>query len=78
MEISVTFKAGDDSNQKLASARVCARELSSIECSWHGKRPTVKVDLDDQGELKWALKDVCCEAFGRELSKAIDEVMPKL
>jgi hypothetical protein len=68
MEISVKFPVGDDSHQKLERARACAQELSSIECSWHSQSPTVSVDLDDQGELKWALQEVCCDEFGRELA----------
>ncbi len=80
MEMGVSFRLGgdDEVDRKLERAQACAQELSSIECSWHGKRPSVAVGLDDAGNIKWAVRQVCCEEFKQQIVQAIQDVMPKL
>jgi hypothetical protein len=78
MQIEATFKLGDDREKKLKNAKVCAGQLSSVECSWHKRRARVQVAMDDQGELKWSIQDACCDDLKRELAKAIEEVSPRL
>jgi len=79
MEITTTFRlGGEETDNRLERARACAEQLSAIECSWHKKCPRVAVDMDNQGELKWAVRDVCCDGFKQEIVKAIEEVTPQL
>lgn len=80
MELGVSFKLGGDEEQdrKIERARAVAQELSAIECSWHGKRPSVAVGVDDEGHVKWAVRDVCCEEFKQQVVQAIRDVMPRL
>ncbi len=80
MEMGVSFKLGgnEERERKLENAQACAQELSSIECSWHGKRPSVAVGVDDQGNIKWAVRQVCCEEFKQQIAQAIQDVMPRL
>ena len=55
MKLETTFKVKDDLAKKLKSAVACAKELSSVECSWHNKCAQVEVALDGDSELKWAI-----------------------
>ncbi len=79
MEVTTTFKlGGDEADNRLERAQACAEQLSSIACSWHNKCPRVAVGIDGEGELKWSVRDVCCDGFKQEIVKAIEEVTPQL
>jgi len=70
MEIETSFRVGDPL-KKLENAKIIAKELGTVNCSWHSHCATVGVILDEHNELKWKIQDCCCDSLNEELAKAI-------